>query len=124
MRVADLAVFLIIFNSVFGVVMSAYGLTAVSIGYEFNVTAVQNITVTENVTAEQLQGEIFLVSLIRPLQILINVLASVFALGYFLKALFPIIPDSFAFLLTGVVDVIYALGIVQFVSNRSFKMMR
>ena len=129
MKIVSIALFMLIFNLVFGLVTSLPMYGGVDITVESNVTvvnasAIENINPAENMTLEQFYGYQFQAQVLTPLQILMNVLSSAFLCGHYLKSLIPIIPDSFANLLTTLVNTVYALGLIQFVSGRSMKTMK
>jgi len=133
MRVFEIALFIILFNAALGFITSIpmFGGTSSPIQYNSTLTipnateVVQEINPpNENMSWWEFQWWSWNVAVVRPAQILINVLVSVVAIGVYLKSLIPWIPDGLAVLLSAGVDTLYAIGIIQFFSGRSMKTMR
>lgn len=57
------------------------------------------------------------------LNMLLRVFGVALNLGGYLKACIPFLPDAFCAAVTAMVNVIYVIGVAQFISGRSAKMM-
>ena len=118
MKILNIAVFMFIFNLSLGVFSAIYGVTTPGIS--------SNITYTDfNQTSMNMSSTQFLAwtwnSLVYAWESFKTILTSAFAIGFFLQHLFPIIPTEYAALLTAVVDLLYALAIIQFFTGRNLK---
>jgi len=152
-RIVDVAVFMIIFNALFGLVTALPMYGGVEITVESNIenynasealnslyqkilVAVGNETAANETASMGILGQIikvpltffmgamnFIYQIAGALDLLVKVLKACFLTGQYLKDLVPIIPDSFANVVTTVVNVIYILGIVQFIRGIGFKTM-
>ena len=150
MRIVDIAVFMIIFNALFGLVtaLPMYGgvnitvesnienynaSEAVSSLYQKILVAIGNETATNETASLGFLGQIikvplsffygvlnFVYQIAGSLDLLVKVLKACFLTGQYLKDLVPIIPDSFANVITTIVNVVYILGIIQFVRGVGF----
>lgn len=149
MRILDVAVFMILFNSIFGIVtsLSLYG--GVNIEVQHNI---ENYNASEamlslfqslkqlsessyNETAPlSILGELikipvaffqgvvqFVYQIVETTRLLTRVLKACFLTGQYLKEFIPIMPDSLANLVTTIVNVIYILGLIQFIRGVSFE---
>jgi len=148
-KIVDIAVFMIIFNALFGLItaLPMYGgveitvesnienynaSEAVSSLYQKILVAIGNETANETASLGFLgqiikvplsffQGAMnFIYQVAGSLDLLVKVLKACFLTGQYLKDLVPIIPDSFANVITTIVNVVYILGIIQFVRGVGF----
>ncbi|RLF06236.1 MAG: hypothetical protein DRJ64_04645 [Thermoprotei archaeon] len=118
MKILNIAVFMFIFNLSLGVFSAIYGVATPGVN--------SNITYTDfNQTSMNMSSSQFLAwtwnSLVYAWESFKTILTSAFAIGFFLQHLFPIIPTEYAALLTAVVDLLYALAIIQFFTGRNLK---
>ena len=119
MRILDIAIFMLIFNLFLGFFSNVYGVASP----EANATIpsmVEGLNGTvENMTEAQFMAWQWQVQVVNAWNTLWNILAAAFALGFFLQHLFPFIPVELAAIITTIVDAIYIVGVVQFISGRS-----
>ena len=150
MKIVDIAVFMIIFNALFGLItaLPMYGgveitvesnienynaSEAVSSLYQKILVAIGNETAANETASMGILGQIikvplsffqgamnFIYQVAGSLDLLVKVLKACFLTGQYLKDLVPIIPDSFANVITTIVNVVYILGIIQFVRGVGF----
>ena len=146
MRIFEIALFIILFNAALGFVTSIPMFGGTSIQYNSTLSQVipnateavemfnpgppyADVNSTDSGIFAVLSWWVFqawqwVSAILRPAQILINILSATFNIGFYLKSLIPWIPDGLAVLLTTGVDTLYVIGLVQFFSGRNFKTMR
>ena len=113
MRILDIAVFIAIFSAIVGALTGlGYGEVSVS---EVSTPELPNETQTVPTETS------FIHLLLTGWSALRSALTAAFLTGTYLKSIVPWIPDSLANALTVAVNLIYVLGVVQWLTGRSAK---
>lgn len=137
MRITDIAVFLFCFLTMVGAT-SAYNFFGASMSANYTVLAIKPLEEIQsyNLPDAQSSGGWATVTYIQAavigavnfvimaLNTLFKILSPALNLGGYLKQAIPFLPNEFCMGLTAIVNVVYILGIVQFMSGRSEKSMR
>lgn len=134
MRIVEISIFLFVFFSILGALneINIFSTPKVLNVPSFNATAeVSNIQFTptrENATdiwatisyyqAMVLSGVGFIT---QGINILMKIFSVALNFGGYLQQMIPFLPSAFCNTLTGIIDIIYIIGVIQFLTGRGFK---